>query len=51
MPLAVAYCWPARTLMILPPHGWLRGVGIMADDIVAAGCTLFVMAAGIHLLR
>lgn len=27
------------------PIGWWQGVGIMADDLVAAGCTLFVYAA------
>jgi phosphatidylglycerophosphatase A len=29
--------------------GWRGGLGILFDDLVAAGCTLLALAAGIHL--
>jgi len=28
------------------PIGWAQGVGILFDDLVAAGCTLLVLALG-----
>lgn len=33
------------------PIGWWQGVGIMADDLVAAFCTLLVVAVGVFALR
>jgi phosphatidylglycerophosphatase A len=31
------------------PIGWRHGFGILFDDLVAAGCTLFVIALGVRL--
>jgi phosphatidylglycerophosphatase A len=31
------------------PIGWAQGFGILFDDLVAAGCTLFVIALGLRL--
>jgi len=33
------------------PPGWRQGVGILADDLVAAGCTLVVIALAVALGR
>jgi phosphatidylglycerophosphatase A len=33
------------------PEPWLRGAGILLDDLVAAGCTLLVMAMGAAVLK
>jgi phosphatidylglycerophosphatase A len=38
--------WADRLFKLQPGQriGWAQGVGIMLDDLVAAGCTLFVLA-------
>ena len=33
------------------PEPWARGAGILLDDLVAAGCTLLVLAIGVALLE
>ena len=41
--------WADRLFKLQPGHriGWAQGVGIMLDDLVAAGCTLFVLALAV----
>jgi len=43
--------WADRLYKLRPgqPIGWRQGWGILFDDLVAAGCTLLVMAAGSRL--
>lgn len=41
--------WADRLFKLRPgqPIGWAQGVGIMFDDLVAAACTLFVLALAV----
>ena len=41
--------WADRLFKLQPgqPIGWAQGVGIMFDDLVAAACTLFVLALAV----
>ena len=43
--------WADRLFKLQPgqPIGWAQGVGIMFDDLVAAACTLFVLALAVAL--
>ena len=43
--------WADRLFKAVPgaPIGWRQGVGILLDDLVAAACTLLVIAVGIQL--
>jgi phosphatidylglycerophosphatase A len=45
--------WADRLFKGLPGQavGWRQGLGVMFDDLVAAGCTLFVIALGVSLWR
>ena len=45
--------WADRLFKQRPgqPIGWRQGVGILFDDLVAAGCTLLVMAVGMQALQ
>jgi phosphatidylglycerophosphatase A len=45
--------WADRAYKLRPGAtiGWAQGWGILWDDFVAAGCTLFVWALGLHLWR
>ena len=45
--------WADRLFKLRPGHaiGWRQGVGILFDDLVAAGCTLLVIALGVALWR
>lgn len=43
--------WADRRFKLAPGQaiGWRQGVGIVLDDMVAAGCTLLVLALGVTL--
>jgi len=43
--------WADRLFKLRPGQaiGWRQGVGILFDDLVAAGCTLLVLALGLRL--
>ncbi len=43
--------WADRLFKLRPgqPIGWQQGLGILFDDLVAAGCTLLVLAVGLRL--
>lgn len=43
--------WADRLCKLKPgqPIGWWQGFGILFDDLVAAGCTLLVLAVGVRL--
>lgn len=45
--------WADRRFKLGPGQaiGWRQGLGIMFDDLVAALCTLFVLALGLRLLQ
>jgi phosphatidylglycerophosphatase A len=45
--------WADRRFKLAPGEaiGWRQGVGILVDDLVAAACTLFVLAAGLAAWR
>jgi phosphatidylglycerophosphatase A len=45
--------WADRLFKLAPGEaiGWRQGVGILLDDLVAAGCTLLVIATWIRLWR
>jgi phosphatidylglycerophosphatase A len=42
--------WADRLFKLRPgqPIGWAQGFGILLDDLVAAGCTLLVLALGLR---
>jgi phosphatidylglycerophosphatase A len=43
--------WADRLCKLQPGQaiGWWQGFGILFDDLVAAGCTLLVLAVGVRL--